>query len=325
MIDNIKIILKDFSGNFSNCVLQPNTNEDGLDLYDNYQLTSLNVRNRAKLEIKHNKSTDIITVTGSLRKWFLGENTLLDLRRISLEKTLFKLGEKLNIPLSELYDASFTQIELGQNVKVGIPVHKLKSGVVKYGSHYENTAYGSYDTTGYFSASKKQFKIYDKLIDISRYNTKDKKYAMRTLRKHNVHFARLEFTLYNKSSRDVNLIRHIEKIGHLVEYYHDLWSYWKKEAKRLIVESRVDVKTNSIKRKDAVLGMWLNRMGYIWLEKYLLGNAKSKTHRGLISKKSRIRGNLIKFMKKYSCSNSYSKESFLADLNTHILRIENRD
>lgn len=319
MIDNIKIRLNSFSGNFSNCLPLKNRNKEGLNIYDNYNLRSLKSNNPSILRISLNKLTNQVSISGSIRKWYLGKDTLKDLNKSSLEKAFIALAKNLNISTFELYSADFTQSEIGQNVKLSIPIEQLNPLLVKYANKQEFKEYGDFETTNYFKSSKRELIIYDKLDSIA-YDNPKKRRAMWTLQKHGHYFIRIEFALYNKSSRNLKQIKHIEKLGDLITFYQDVWKFWYSEINKIIVESKIDLKAKGLNRRNRSISVFLNRMGFIWVESQLLNIAKSISDDGLVAKKRRIKIQLLNLMKKYSNQNSYSKEMFMKEIDNHVLK-----
>ena len=118
MIDSIKIILKNFSGNFDNCRLKPSRkvfkHPDEKE-YENYLLPNHTKFDRHSMKIHRALKTGTVNVVGSLRKRAYHKSTLLDLNKNKFVQSLRGLAKDLNIPFAELKQARFTDCEIGAN------------------------------------------------------------------------------------------------------------------------------------------------------------------------------------------------------------------
>lgn len=105
MIDSIKIILKNFSGNFDNCRLKPSRkvfkHPDEKE-YENYLLPNHTKFDRHSMKIHRALKTGTVNVVGSLRKRAYHKSTLLDLNKNKFVQSLRGLAKDLNIPFAEL-------------------------------------------------------------------------------------------------------------------------------------------------------------------------------------------------------------------------------
>ena len=145
MIDSIKIILKDFSGDLSNCTfVEPKkliNNIEGKKYdYVNYRLYNKSSSAKHYLSVSQNKKTGTVTLTGSLRKRSYNRVTLLDMSQSMFVQTLKGIAKELCIPFEELRRAKFTQCEVGANIRTRIPAIEMLPLVVDY-AHYESAPY----------------------------------------------------------------------------------------------------------------------------------------------------------------------------------------
>ena len=108
MIDSIKIILRDFSGDLKNCIPKPSRKlieNPGEKEYDNYRLPNRAKSDRHYLTINHALKTNTIKIVGSLRKRAYHKASFSDLNKDKFEQTIRELAKTLNITFEEIKKA----------------------------------------------------------------------------------------------------------------------------------------------------------------------------------------------------------------------------
>ena len=181
MIDNIKITLRKFKGNLSdNPNLESHGQSFGSEIYRLY-----NHEGKDKdiyLLLKYNPKKQVLKIENSIRKWYLGGFSLLDLTEKTATKAFGKISKKLNISISELHKATFTQCEIGLNIRTRIPVDDIVPMIVRY-STFKRYQFGV-ETVG-FEGTDLKLKMYDKceelLVHNKKYDKKAKKKAFKAL------------------------------------------------------------------------------------------------------------------------------------------------
>lgn len=169
MIDSIKIILKDFSGNFDNCRLKssrkvfkhPDEKE-----YENYLLPNHTKFDRHSMKVHRALKTGTVNVVGSLRKRAYHKSTLLDLNKNKFVQSLRGLAKDLNIPFAELQQARFTDCEIGANINIRYPAKEVLYMIVAY-SRLKRNDERIEDGTLYFEGADKDLKLYVKDDEIA--------------------------------------------------------------------------------------------------------------------------------------------------------------
>jgi hypothetical protein len=236
MIDWIKITLKDFTGNFEKCKREDDgVHKDTGLIYENYTLPNhRQTPKQHRMKIARQAGSSKIYVKGSIRKWCNHRDTFADLSANEFEETLKKLAEKLCIPFEELCRASFTQCEIGLNIRTRIPCYEIIPMVVRYGALKQTIAGGS----AYFEGAAKKLKIYDKAKEIADNasgvrNRRTLKSVSNVMRKHNYNLLRIEYTLRDRNSFAQYKLGHIKTVGDLIAHYSDLYEFWCRETNRI--------------------------------------------------------------------------------------------
>lgn len=309
MIDNIKITLNNFSGNFINC------DYAGEEKYD--RLYTLSNKNKSyKLYVKQNKNTGKVVITRSLRKWFFNKGSLLDLNLSSLKKSMKMIASELNIPLSELCKGKITQCEIGQNVKVKIPATEIIPRIVDYARFSRKSIK---DETLYFNGTSKKVIIYDKLKEIGDNGNESKRGAMKLLRDKGYHFLRIEFKLFNQKSFNQSDMHYISTVGDLIIHYHNLYEFWVSQVNRLVLFSTIEKDIQNMSKNEYLIGVGLNHEGFEKFVKDYQDLCKSKTKNGLKSARSKAYKEVINVLDKYSSNQEYGKKSLKVDITKHLL------
>lgn len=113
MIDSIKIILKNFSGNFDNCRLRPSRkvfkHPDEKE-YENYLLPNHTRFDRHSMKVHRALKTGTVNVVGSLRKRAYHKSTLLDLNKDKFVQSLRGLAKRPKYPFCGIDTSSFYRL-----------------------------------------------------------------------------------------------------------------------------------------------------------------------------------------------------------------------
>lgn len=312
MIDNIKITLNDFSGNFNKC------DYIGEGKYDNlYMLPSHGISKSSKLFVRQNRKTKKVVITRSIRKWYFNKGSLLDLTKQSFTKAIKRLAKDLNIPLSELCRGKVTQCEIGQNIRVKIPATEIVPKIVDYG-HLERKPIK--DETVYFNGKAKKLIIYDKLAEIGANGNKSKRGAMQVLKEKGYHFLRIEFKLFNQKSFNQHEMNHISTIGDLITHYSNLYEFWTYQVNRLVIFSPIEKDMQKMTKNEYLIGLGLNNEGFEKFVEDYQSLCKSKTKNGLKAARSKAYKEVLDVLEKYGSRKEYGKNSLRIDIAKHLLR-----
>ena len=92
MVDNLTIMLEKFSGNFENCEIVKVFENIGI-----YRLKGLSRIAPHTLRLIYIRRTGRLYIVNSLRKWYCGRTSLLDLTSEALVHALKRLSADLNI------------------------------------------------------------------------------------------------------------------------------------------------------------------------------------------------------------------------------------
>lgn len=312
MIDNIKITLTNFSGNFNKCDYIGEGKYDSL-----YTLPSHGISKSTKLFVRQNRNTKKVVITRSIRKWYFNKGSLLDLTEHSFTKAMRRLAKDLNITLSELCKGKVTQCEIGQNVRVKIPATEIVPKIVNY-RHIERKPIK--DETVYFNGKAKKLIIYDKLAEIGAKGNKSKRGTMQILKEKGYHFLRIEFKLFNQKSFNQHEMRHISTIGDLIIHFSNLYEFWTHQINQLIVFSTIEKDMQNMTQQEYLIGLGLNTSGFVQFVEEYRSLCKSKTKRGLIEARKKAYKEILDVLKKYGSRKEYGKNSLRVDVAKHLLR-----
>lgn len=271
MIDSIKIILKNFSGNFDNCTfIQPkklikDIPEKQYD-YDNYRLSNHRQSAKHSLKVSHNKRTGTVTLTGSLRKRTYNQVTLLDMPQSSFVRTLKGIAKDLHIPFEELKRAKFTQCEIGANIRTRIPAINVLPLVVDY-CHYKRIDDFIEQGTLYFDGADRLLKLYVKDDEIAAHSFPEEKRELKKrsfdrLKLKGIHYLRIEFSMKTHRAFKNRGMDHIRTVGDLIEHYSELYDFWTKEINRIVVYNKLQYKEAELSNKEKEIILGLEEFGY---------------------------------------------------------------
>ncbi len=116
MVDNIRIVFKDFHGSLEQC---SSASFNGkwvvarLHYSDNY------LGDSPWLKVMHSiENPGILVIEGSIRKWYYGENNLKDLTRVEFSEAISNLASRLSISECDFLQAKVSRCEIGLNINV---------------------------------------------------------------------------------------------------------------------------------------------------------------------------------------------------------------
>lgn len=281
------------------------------------------------LILEFNKGKKHITIMGSLRKWLLGETSLVDLTERSMNRIAVLLADSLNMPLTEFLKGKITQCEIGLNVRTKISPLKILPNIVAYKSFPRDDSY-ELDGTVYFGTknSSREIVIYDKSKEIiSHYQGKDFETiqnVQNALAKRGYHFLRIEIRLPNQKSFKHLHFYQIKYFGDILSYWKELYFLWVSEMKELIYYSGIklskemdvnEYKTADMLQKDSYYSVMKN------IEKY----CHSKTAKGLKSKRYKERKLVKSVIEKYGNRKSYNAYTLKTDIAKTLLLIKRKE
>ncbi|MDN0050975.1 hypothetical protein QVO10_16645 [Bacteroides gallinaceum] len=317
MIDNVKIKLsrfnKDLAGN-------PNLEFHGKS-YSSEVYRLYNHEGKEKgiyLLLKYNPQKQVLKIENSIRKWFLGGFSLLDLTKKTANKAFEKIAKILGITEEEFCKATFTQCEIGLNIRTRIPVENIVPMVVRY-STFKRYQF-DYGTVG-FNGEDLSLIMYDKCDELLEHNKKYDKSAKRkafnALSKRNYNFFRIEFNMFDKQSFINKDLSHIKTIGDILENYLELYSFWTKEISRIVLLNKL-VLSKEMTPKQYIIARVLEIDGFTSFERNCLKRAKPNIS-------SRIINEAIEVIHSFSNPIRYNTNKFKLDILKNLKRINNKE
>jgi len=331
MIDHLKIILSDFSGDLNKkCKkvkprkLIKSPDNERYD-YDNFRLYNNSGVEKHYLKVSHNKSIKTVTLSGSLRKRSYNRVTLLDMPQSKFIQTLKGIANDLNISFDELRRAKFTQCEIGANVRTRIPAIEILPLIVDY-AHYKRIDDYIEKGTLYFDGADRLLKLYVKDDEIAAHSFSEEKRILKKesfdrLKTKGIHHLRIEFTLKTHRAFKNRGMDHIKTIGDLIDHYSELYDFWTKEISQIVVFNslRYDEKTLSKKERDIVSG--LEDLGFFNFVKTFQDHhvSKNTTTKSKKSAKSEAYSSICKVLDKYYDSKVYNKYNLRTDVAKYLI------
>lgn len=312
MIDNIKITLRDFSGNLDNCKY---IKEGKYDYF--YFLSNSDSSKAARLLVRKNKVNGSLVISRSIRKWYFNKGSLLDLTAKSFKRVMEKLAKDLNISFEELCQGKITQCEIGQNVRVKVPIAEIIPYLVDYG-HLERRQIEN--GTVYFNGRVKKLIVYDKVAEIAVRGIKAKKRALDILEEKGYHFLRIEFKLFYQKSFNQHNMGHISTVGDLIFNFFNLYEFWTHQINRIIVFPTIEKDIQNMTQKEQLIGDGLNHLGFEKFVEEYQSKCKSRTKHGLKSARSKAYKEVLDVLNKFGSKSKYGKDSLRADVARHLLR-----
>lgn len=252
MTDKIEIHLTDFSSYGSKLIqllenyeqtpnlrFQPSYMNRGT-VFKGYSLQ--NDKGNHSLTINYVKREDILTITGSIRKWHLGAGSLMNLHQNSFKRALTRLSELLMIPYENLIDGQIKSLEIGYTFRISDMTEGIIPRMVKY-STFEK--YGS-KTSIAFNGRERTMRVYDQAAE--RRENGHKRIGKLIASKSKKKYLRIEVGLRNY--KPIFDKFNILKVKGLIKKYYDLTYYLNEEIGKIVmIEGSIpDLKSLSITR-----------------------------------------------------------------------------
>lgn len=322
MIDNIKIYFpKTIFNGKDNCWKF----ERKINKYTNeYRYTKYTFSNSHSLVLHFNTNKKHITIMGSLRKWYLGKTSLVDLTSEQFMKVSSLLANSLNMSLDEFNRGKITQCEIGLNIRTQTPPLEILPKIAAYKMFYRDDTYESSGTL-YFGSdnSNRKITIYDKCKEITdnyrgdRFNAVNKVHI--ALAKRNYHFLRLEVKLKNKKSfKDLGC--NIEYFGDILPNWEKLYLLWLTEMGKLIVYHRI-IESNDMLLDEYKVACMLNLDTYYNVMKKIKLYSRSKTSKGLKSMVLKERDFVRSVIYKFADKSKYNNVALKNDIEKSLYLI----
>lgn len=296
---------------------------------ETYKYARKSLSHPHSLTLEFNKGKKHITIMGSLRKWLLGETSLVDLTERSMNRIAVLLADSLNMPLIEFLKGKITQCEIGLNVRTKISPLKILPNIVAYKSFPRDDSY-ELDGTVYFGTknSSREIVIYDKSKEIiSHCQGKDFETiqnVQNVLAKRGYHFLRIEIRLPNQKSFKHLHFNQIKYFGDILSYWKELYFLWVSEMKELIYYSGIklskEMDVNEYKTADM-----LQNSSYYSVMKNIEKYCRSKTSKGLKSKRHKERKLVKSVIEKYGNRKSYNAYTLKSDIAKTLLLIRRKE
>lgn len=331
MVDNIKIILSDFSGDLNKKCrkvksrkLIKNPDNEKYD-YDNFRLYNNSGSEKHYLKVSHNKNTKTVTLTGSLRKRSYNRVTLLDMPQSKFIQTLKGIANDLNIPFEELKRAKFTQCEVGANIRTRIQAIDILPMIVDY-AHYKRIDDYIEKGTLYFNGADRLLKLYVKDDEIAAHTFSEEKRILKKksfdkLKMKGIHHLRIEFTLKTHRAFKNRGMDHIRTIGDLINCYSELYNFWTKEISRIVVYNSLKYNEAELSEKEKEIVFGLENLGFFdfvdaYQDSYMLN---SSTVKSVKSAKSKAFTSICEILDKHYDRKIYNKYNLRADVAKYLI------
>lgn len=323
-MDNMTIMLEEFSGNFENCQLV--RSRENVNIYRLVGRSRISPHSLGLIYVKRSRKLYIVN---SLRKWYYGRTSMLDLTSITIEKALRSLSKALNIPYEELSRGRVTQLEIGLNLWTKTPCQRIIPRFAGYKNQPRHLINGETVYFGRKVRPDKKITIYDKGAEIvdctSPYDLRTR-YRMANmfdaLARHGYHFPRYELKLADRHAFSVNRLK-IDSVADLVKHYGDLYLFMAREARNFILFERIKVR-DDMTANDREIAEGLNEMGYTDYLARRQAACTSKTQNGLKTARCKVRREIVSVVDRFGVG-TYGSRKFRVDLGRNLVRISKRD
>ena len=329
MVDNIKIILSNFSGDLNKKCrkvkprkLIKNPDNEKYD-YDNFRLYNNSGSEKHYLKVSYNKDTKTVTLTGSLRKRSYNRVTLLDMPQSKFIQTLKGIANDLNIPFEELKRAKFTQCEVGANIRTRIQAIDILPMIVDY-AHYKRIDDYIEKGTLYFNGADRLLKLYVKDDEIAAHTFSEEKRILKKksfdkLKVKGIHHLRIEFTLKTHRAFKNRGMDHIRTIGDLINCYSELYNFWTKEISRIVVYN--SLKYNEAELSEKEKEIVFEDLGFFdfvdaYQDSYM---SNASTLKSTKSAKSKAFTSICEILDKYYDKKIYNKYNLRVDVAKYLI------
>lgn len=317
MIDNIKITLRKFKSDLSrNSNLEFHGKSFGSEVYRLYNHEGKD--KEIYLLLKYNPEKQILKIENSIRKWYFGGFSLLDLTKKSANNAFEKIAKVLGITKDELCRATFTRCEIGLNIRTRIPVKEIVPMIVRYSTFKRYQFH--FDTVG-FEGNDLSLKMYNKCEELLEHNKKYDKNAkekvFNALQERNYNFFRIEFNMFDKQSFINKDLSYIKTIGHILDNYLELYYFWTKEISRIVLLNKL-IMSKKMTPKQYVIARTLEIDGFPSFEYNCQQRAEPKNS-------SRIINEAIEIICSFSNLRKYNTHKFKLDIEKNLKRIKGKE
>ncbi|MFL9837104.1 hypothetical protein ABS768_06305 [Flavobacterium sp. ST-75] len=174
------------------------------------------------LSLRYDDTADIfrLRVSGSIRKWFIGDNNRQNLRPDDFKKSLKLLAQSLGVEEYEILLGRVTKLETGLTVLLKNNFRDIHSCFVWYRSFERREEHG---TTLYFEGTNYKFVFYDKYIEMTsgkrRVNGRTVPIRIKDRVKNELYFLRFEVNV-NKVSGVAFYKKNASTVGQLIENWN---------------------------------------------------------------------------------------------------------
>ena len=327
MIDKINFRFENdtFYGSFRNCVFRKKTEYNKV-----FSIASLNKNSNAQLWILKSLKNGRVRLVGSLRKWYYGENSLLDFNKHSFIMALQRLANTLDMSLSELGLGIISFFEIGLNIRTRIECTRLLKKICAYKSFYREDFYQN-DGTLYFGYDKEKSKnsirtitIYDKCKEIAAKQEEQstnirKKKAFKIPKKHGYHFTRLEIKIKGKKSFKAMHLDNVNNLNSLIEKWNNLYVTWTFHVAKIYIAASLKYPPQ-MTRKERMIAELLERENFASVIEKTLSKCTSETSDGLKAKRYRERRAILDVILKYGDFSDYNTYTFKSDVALTLIR-----
>lgn len=276
MIDNVEIVINGIHN-------KPSLKSFNWEFKIYYLHFDDNDSNEYYLQIRHNKQRKTLSIVGSIRKWYLGMFSLSDLNERDFVNAIKRIAFLLNIDYEKILEAKICNCEIGLNIRTRIPADKVNEVVRSY-SNYKYFRY-AFETVGFIGVNKK-LKLYDKCTELlTRYGKYDKngdaKKKFNELKKSGEYIYRIEFTLFDKRSFDLEDLSDLQSINGLINNYPELIRFWVNECTKIDIGMSVNFEDERITKDEYAILTGIYNLGYhIFINEYSKRSIVMKNNKG---------------------------------------------
>lgn len=325
MIDNITIRLtqSQFSGGVSQLINCGRYVKRGR-AYSQFNIPSKG-HSDSSLSLRIYEQTGLVTIRGSLRKWWYGSNSFRDLTSTHFNEALIQLSKSLNMPYAQLREASFSQCEIGLNVRVRIPPQDIEKRILKYGRLCLEKRESIAETTLYFKGVDKTLVLYDKGKERFDMGGDSIKKLSQALARNGIYYLRIEFRLKDKKAFMDHGLGKINNLGSLGDNYRDLYLFWAQELSHLKMVGDVEIPDAPLSIDEILI-----LSGYQTpccdaselMSKYAeYCQSKGRTPKSKNVQRSRAISNFITILEEYGIKSEYDLPEFKMDIIRQLIKI----
>jgi hypothetical protein len=223
MVDYIKIVLPYTNISLRHLTVSDKKNPHSYKV-ESYILYELwNSKENHFLRIRVIKPKWII-IEGSLRKWYFGKTTMLDLTFISLVKCLKMISQALEIDFDVFLRGKVNKVEIGKNLRIKSNSNQILSSLIRHPNIKDTMSRNSSKS---FEGIYFSLKFYDKLIEMN-----NKKIRFAKILQKQLTIIRYEIKIKNLNELGYKIGK-FERIGDFLRSYDRLLTFWLEEYDKL--------------------------------------------------------------------------------------------